>query len=74
MQSFHFRDLKTSNSQYFHANNLSRAIDLASVHFFGEVPASTKTEGGDRWTLVRAGDGGNVIGRLALLGVPTDIK
>jgi hypothetical protein len=73
MQSFHFRDLKTSNSQYFHANDLTSAIDLASTHFFGEVPASTKTEGNDRWAILRSGDSGNVIGRLTLLGVPTDI-
>jgi hypothetical protein len=73
MQSFHFRDLKTSASQYFHANDLTSAINLASVHFFGEAPASTKTEGNDRWTLIRSGDSGNVVGRLALLGVPTDV-
>jgi hypothetical protein len=73
MQSFHFRDLKTSSSKYFHATDLTSAIDLASIHFFGEAPASTKTEGNDRWTLIRSGENGNVIGRLALLGVPASV-
>jgi hypothetical protein len=74
MKNFHIRNLKTSDSKYFPANDLGTAINAASLHFFGELPVEVRSDNNERLTLLRNSQNGNVIGRLFILGHPTEIE
>jgi hypothetical protein len=74
MKNFHVRNLKTSDTKYFPANDLDTAINAASLFFFGELPVEVRRDKSDRLTLFRNSQNGDTIGTLIVLGIPAELE
>jgi hypothetical protein len=68
--TFKIRNIATTETLSFDAEYLENALDMASLHFFGEIPVEKICDEHERYTLLRNADNGNVIGRLIVIGIP----
>jgi hypothetical protein len=68
--TFKIRNIATAETASFEAERLSEALEMASLHFFGEKPFEKRGDEHERYTMLRNSDNGNVIGRLVVIGIP----
>jgi hypothetical protein len=69
--TFNIRNIATAETASFESERLSEALDMASLHFFGERPVEKRGDEHERYTMLRNADNGNVIGRLIVIGTPS---
>jgi hypothetical protein len=69
--TFNIRNIATAETLSFDAESVTDALDMASLHFFGEKPSDRMRDKNEVYTLLRNSENGNVIGRLIIIGIPS---
>jgi hypothetical protein len=69
--TFNIRNISTAETLSFDAESVTDALDMASLHFFGEKPSDRMRDKNEVYTLLRNSSNGNVIGRLIIIGTPS---